>query len=74
MSCKRAYMKKLPNLINPGDVFRKNEHFESVWIVKDHVHLYGHPPHVHIAPIDEPGRPLTYAVAALNDPNLFQKV
>ena len=43
MSCKRAYMKKLPNPINPGDVYRKNERFESVWIVKDHLYLYGHP-------------------------------
>ena len=64
--------KKIP--INPGDLFRKNERFESVWVVKDHLHLFDHPPHVHIVPIDDPGRPLAYATAALDDPNLFVRL
>ncbi len=60
--------------INLGDVFRKNERFESVWVVKDYLHLFNHPPHVHIIPIDDPGRPLAYATAALDDPNLFVRL
>jgi hypothetical protein len=67
-------MKRTDTPINPGDVFRKNERYESVWVVKDHIHLVDYPPHVHIIPIDDPGRPLAYAIAALSDPNLFIRV
>ena len=67
-------MGKASKPINTGDVFRKNERFESVWVVTGHLHLDDYPPHVHIARINEPTRPLTYAVAALHDPSLFQRV
>ena len=70
--CVHMTRKNIP--INLGDVFRKNERFESVWVVKDYLHLFNHPPHVHIIPIDDPGRPLAYATAALDDPNLFVRL
>ncbi len=67
-------MKRTDTPINPGDVFRKHGRYESVWVVKDHLHLFGYPPHVHITPINDPARSLAYANAALSDPSLFVRV
>jgi hypothetical protein len=59
--------------IEQGDVFRKTEKFESLWIVTRILDLYGYPPHVHISPIHDNRHPLTYSTAALNNPNLFTR-
>lgn len=64
-------MRQKRSPVAPGDLFRKNERYESIWKVTDLMYLAGYPPHVHIARIDDPTRPLAYAVAALNDQNLF---
>ena len=60
--------------IKLGDVFRKNEKFESLWTVTGILNLFGYPPHVHITSIRDSRHPLTYGNAALNNPNLFIKV
>jgi len=61
--------------ILPGDVFRKSGKFESLWVVLRDVRLSGDfPPHVHLANINAPDRPLTFANAALVDRKLFERV
>jgi hypothetical protein len=60
--------------IQQGDIFRKNEKFDSVWVVIRVLDLIGYPPHVHISPINDERHPLTFSTAALNNPNLFTRV
>ena len=60
--------------IEQGDIFRKTEKFESLWIVTRILDLYGYPPHVHLKPVNDERHPLTYATAALNNPHLFTRV
>jgi hypothetical protein len=60
--------------IEPGDVFRKNEKFESLWVVTGLLDLFGYPPHVHITSMKDSRHPLTYSIAALSNPNLFIKI
>ncbi len=61
--------------IQPGDRFMMHGKLATVWVVKKLLELDDLPPHLHITPeAEDDGRVLTYAVAALRDRKLFEKV
>jgi len=60
--------------IELGDIFRKNENYESVWVVTEILNLIGYPPHVHITSVKDKRLTVTYSTAALCNPKLFIKM
>ena len=61
--------------IQPGDKFRMHGKLDTVWVVKKLLELKDLPPHLHITPESENDcRILTFALAALRDKKLFEKV
>jgi len=67
-------MAKAVKQIELGDIFRKNENYESLWVVTYILNLIGYPPHVHITSVKDKRLTLTYSTAALCNPKLFIKV
>lgn len=61
--------------VNTGDRFKMHGKIDTVWVVKKLLEISDMPPHLHITPENEnDGRVLTYAVSAILDERLFNRL